>query len=134
LNDGTYVQIAINGKNFCTSAYKAYDVIADNVIKVSITGAISIIFTFLGIIAVTVIIATCAYFVVLYLPYYRDRIESPVAVTFVSGVIAFIVSGIYLSMIDVTSTSVLQCYFVDREHGKGRAQHAPERVLEILND
>ena len=34
------------------------------------------------------------------------------------GIITFVVSAVYLSMIDVTSISVLQCYMIDEEAGK----------------
>ena len=113
LNDGIYVQMAIKGNGYCSSAYDAYDIISNNAIKVTLTAGISIFFTIMGIIAITAAIAISAYFVVLKLTYFSTRIESPLIITFVSGVIAFLVSAVYLSMIDISSVSVLQCYLVD---------------------
>ena len=46
----------------------------------------------------------------------------------VSGLLAFIVSAIYLSMIDISATSVLQCYLVDHEQGNGKIRFANDRV------
>jgi hypothetical protein len=74
LNDGTYVQIAINGQGYCTSAYKAFDIVADNALKVTITAGISIFFTIMGIIAITAAIAIGSYFAVLKLNYFAVRI------------------------------------------------------------
>ena len=132
LNDGTYVQMAINGQGYCMSTFRAYDIISENALKVTITGGISILFTLMGIIAITVAVAIAAYFTVLELPYFKERIESPLILTFVSGVIAFLISTIYLSMIDVSSGSVLQCYLIDHERGRGKIRYANERIREIM--
>ena len=132
LNDGTYVQIAINGEGYCSSAVKAFNLIADNAIKVTITDGISIFFTVLGIIGISVGVGVGAYFAVLKMPYFNERISSPLIVTFVSGVIAFVVSAIYLSMIDVASSSVLQCYLVDNERGNGKIRYGNDRIREIM--
>ena len=49
-----------------------------------------------------------------------------------SGVIAFLISCVYLSMIDTASSAVLQCYLVDHERGNGKIRYANERVREIM--
>lgn len=131
LNDGTYVQIAINGSNYCTSTYKAFDILAENITKIGITEGISMFFTIMGVLGITVIVGFCSYFAVLYLPYYKERINSAFVTTFVSAAIAFVISCIYLSMIDVSSTSVLQCYLVDNERNNG-IRYANERVKELM--
>ena len=113
LNDGAYVELAIHGENYCSSSFKAYNVLYDNKQDLAISDAIAFFFTIMGILGVTSTVAVCVYFVVLYLPYYQERIESPLALTFVSGIIAFIISAIYLSMIDITTTSTLTCYLDD---------------------
>ena len=129
LNDGAMVQMAINGQGYCASASKAFNLMVDHGSKVSVTEVISFLFSLLGVAGISVLISMCAYFGTLYLPYYQERIESPLIVCFVAGVIAFIISGIYLSMIDVTSTAVLQCFLLDQEMGRGGAEHANERVV-----
>jgi hypothetical protein len=50
----------------------------------------------------------------------------------VSAVIGFLVSAVYLSMIDISANSVLQCYLVDHERGNGRIRYANERIREIM--
>ena len=89
---------------------------------------ISIFFTILGIIGITAIAAISVYFTVLYLPYYQDRISSPFVLTFLSAIIAFLVSSVYLSMIDVSASSVLQCYLIDAEKGRGSVRYASEKI------
>jgi|JI6StandDraft_1071083.scaffolds.fasta_scaffold598395_2 hypothetical protein len=134
LNEGTYVQIAITAQGYCSSTMRAYDLLADNILKIGITDGISIFFTFLGVLGISVGVAVAAYFSVLYIPYYRERISSPLIITVVSGILSFIISAIYLSMIDVSATSVLQCYLVDHEAGNGKIRHANDRIREIMTD
>lgn len=62
LNDGTYVQIAVKGTNYCSSAGRAYNILADNVVKLSITDGISLFFKILGILGIGVGITVAAYF------------------------------------------------------------------------
>ena len=71
LSQGTYVQIAIAGKGYCTSTFKAFDIIANNAIKVSLTDGLSIFFTILGVLGITLGIAVAAYFAILYIPFYQ---------------------------------------------------------------
>lgn len=132
LNDGTYVQVAINGQGYCASASKAFNITADNALKVTVTDGISIFFTIIGVVAISVGVAVSAYFAVLKLTYFSERVESPLIITFVSGIIAFLVSCVYLSMIDVASAAVLQCYLVDHERGNGKIRYANERIREIM--
>lgn len=132
LNDGTYVQIAITAQGYCSSTLRAFDLLADNVLKVGVTDSISIFFTFLGVLGISVGTAAGAYFSILYIPYYQGRIDSPLVVTVISGIIAFVISTIYLSMIDTSATSILQCYLVDHESGNGKIRYANDRVREIM--
>lgn len=132
LSDGTYAQIAISGKGYCTSTMRAFNIISDNITKISITDGISIFFTVLGILGITLGISVAAYFSILYIPYYQTRINNAFVVTVVSGIISFVISAIYLSMIDLTSASVLQCYMVDHELNGGKIRFANESVRNVL--
>lgn len=123
LSEGTYVQIAISAQGYCTSTFKAFDIIANNAIKVSLTDGLSIFFTVLGVLGITVGVAVGAYFSILYIPFYQERINNAFIVTLVSALIAFVVSAIYLSMIDGSASSVLQCYFMDHEVSGGKIRY-----------
>ena len=81
---------------------------------------------------ITSLVAIGSYFALLKMPYFNDRIESPLILTFVSAVIAFLTSSVYLSMIDTASSAVLQCYLTDHERGNGKIRYANERVREIM--
>ena len=53
--------------------------------------------------------------------------------TFIGGVIAFVIAAIYLSMVDIASASVLQCYLIDLS-ANGRVDYANDKIKELLVD
>lgn len=67
LNDGTYVQIAVAGTNYCSSTLDAYEIFAENVTKITITGSLSIFFQFLGIMGIGISVSVGAYFACQYI-------------------------------------------------------------------
>lgn len=62
LNDGTYVQIAVTGKGYCRSTFKAFSIISDNIAKISITDGISKFFTTLGVLGIGIGVTVAAFF------------------------------------------------------------------------
>lgn len=132
LNDGTYVQIAIAGTGYCTSATRAYNILADNVLKISITDGISLFFKILGILGIGVGMTVAAYFACQEIKYLAQTLTNPLIVTIASGLIAFVVAGIYLSLIDLSAQSIIQCYFVDHEHCNGYPRYARPQFKDII--
>lgn len=47
--------------------------------------------------------------------YFANLQTSPFVVTFVSGLIGMTFAGLYLSMIDLSATSVLQSVYIDNK-------------------
>lgn len=113
LNDGTYVQIAVTGKGYCRSTFKAFSLVSDNITKISITDGISMFFTMLGVLGIGVGVTVAAYFACEEIEYLAKTLTNPLVVTLTAGLIAFVVAGIYLSMIDLSAQSIIQCYFID---------------------
>ena len=124
--------MAITGDGYCSSTLKAAELLSENALRVGITDGIAIFFTILGVIGVSAAVAVAAYFSVWGISYYHSRISSPFSVTFISGLIAFIVSCVYLSMIDISATSVLQCFLTDRERNNGKVRFANEKLRSVL--
>ena len=93
---------------------------SDHGLKLTITGAVSLLFTLLGILGIGVGVAVSAYFAVKEIDYLDSRISDPVVITVVAGLIGLAVAAIYLSLIDTCSESVMICYLLDYEHGNGK--------------
>jgi solute carrier family 44 (choline transporter-like protein), member 2/4/5 len=132
LNDGTYVQIAVTGKGYCRSTLRAYSIVADNIAKISITDGISMFFTTLGVLGIGVGVTIAAFFVCEENEYLAKTLTNPIIVTIVAGLIAFVVAGIYLSMIDLSAQSIIQCYFIDHEFCNGFPRYARPQFKEII--
>jgi len=113
LADGVYVQIAVFGQGYCSSTMNAFNLISENTVKLAITDGISFFFTILGILGISVGVSVAAYFCCLEIDYFAKVLTNPLIVTIVSGLIAFVVASIYLSMIDISAQSVMQCYLID---------------------
>jgi hypothetical protein len=132
LNDGTYVQVAVKGTAYCTSASQAYNILADNVLKLSITDGISLFFKVIGILGIGVGVTVAAYFSCTQIKYLAETLTNPLIVTVVAGLIAFVVAGIYLSLIDLTAQSIIQCYLIDHDHCNGYPRYARAQFKDIM--
>jgi hypothetical protein len=86
----------------------------------------------MGILGITLTVSVGAYFAVTYIPYYQQQINSAFVITIVSGIISFVISAIYLSMIDISTCSVLQCHLADHEAGNGKTSHGHDSVRNVL--
>ncbi len=125
MNDGTYVQIAIAGTNYCSSTLDAYEIFADNVTKITITTSLCVFFKFLGIMGIGISITVAAYFTCQYVESLAKLLVNPLVVTIASGLIGFVIGGIYLSMIDLSAQSIIQCFLIDKKNGNnGNTKYA----------
>jgi choline transporter-like protein 2/4/5 len=107
------VLIAITGKGYCRSTYKAFNAIADNPLKFAITDGISVFFTTLGILGISIGVAIGVYIVCIKVQYFAIILTSPLIVTIAGWLIALIISAIYLSMIDISALSIMQSYLYE---------------------
>ncbi len=54
-------------------------------------------------------------------------------VTVASGLIAFVVAGIYLSMIDLSAQTIIQCFLIDKKNSSnGNPKYARQELKEIM--
>ena len=111
--------IGITGKGYCRSTFKAFGLISGNPLKFSITDGISIFFTTLGILGVSVGITIAAYIACIKISYFASLLTSPLIVTMACFLISLIISAIYLSMIDISALSIMQCYLYEHDLFKG---------------
>lgn len=132
LNDGTYVQIAVTGKGYCRSAIKSFGLVSDNIVKIGITDSVSMFFTTLGVLGIGIGVTVAAYFACQEIEYLAKTLSSPIIVTLASGIIGFVVAGIYLSLIDLSAQSIIQCYFIDHEFCNGFPRYAKPQFKEII--
>lgn len=132
LNSGTYVQIAVSGTNYCTSASRAYDIIEDNVTKLNVSDGISLFYKSLGTIGIGVGVTVAAYFCCQQITYLAEQLTTPLVVSIVSGLIAVTVAGVYLSLIDLSAQSIIQSFLIDQEHCNGYPRYARPQIRDMM--
>lgn len=89
-------------------------------------------FTTLGVLGIGIGVTVCAYFACQEIEYLAKTLSSPIIVTLTAGIIGFVVAGIYLSLIDLTAQSIIQCYFIDHEFCNGFPRYAQPQFKEII--
>ena len=94
-----FVQIALRSTNYCVSTFEAFKILITNPLKISITGLISYIVLFFGVVFIVAGICTAAYFVQIEVPYFAEVLTDPIPMTVIGGIITVIVAGVFLSVL-----------------------------------
>ena len=63
LTKGAWVQVALNGTNYCSSSLAAFKLIAGNPIRIAISTGLSSLVTLLGKLGISFIVMVGAYYV-----------------------------------------------------------------------
>lgn len=113
LTKAAYVQIAIKGVSYCEGAMAAFKLTLENPLRIAINTGLSSIIMFIGKATITTAITVSAYYSLMKIEYFSLRITSPLAPTIISGVIAFAVASIYMSVYGVSCNAIIQCFITD---------------------
>ena len=101
-----YIQCAMNGKNFCHSARRAFGLLFRNMGRVATLSVLSNLVIVVGKISVTLTCAGIAYY---YMRYHQhSSMNGYVVPTLFTGLIAYISSSVFLDVISITSDTLLQ--------------------------
>jgi len=123
LNKNAYIQIALRGTNFCTSARKAFQIILANVLRfgtVAVLGSVIHCIGYLFIMASTVI---SGYFILKGL--HSDM--SPTIPCIMYGLMAYVVGALFMNVFGMAVDTSLQCVIFAEE--KGIAEECVPRQL-----
>lgn len=119
INKHAYVQTALYGTMFITSAINAFTILTRNFLQIGVLQTITTFVLLLGKLLVSVF--TCfvgyalAYSGYLLIVDRGDPISSPLLVAIICFIIAFIVSSIFVRIVDTAIDTILQCFLVDYE-------------------
>lgn len=115
LNKNAYIQIAITGKNFCTSAKNAFLLILRNPARFAMLGMMGNIFNYLGILIIACGGTFFGYAMCTYNENLKNDLHSPIAPTLVCFMLSFFVAVIFMSVYSMSIDTILQCFFLDEE-------------------
>ncbi|EER06786.1 ctl transporter, putative [Perkinsus marinus ATCC 50983] len=136
LNKNAYIQTALLGTKFCTSAKNAFFLILRNAARIGVLGAIGNavrLFGYLFIMGKLGATAAAGYFITLEM--YDGEINSPVVPIIIFVVVGYVVGKLITNVFGLAVDSMLQCFVADEELNKasGGAQCTPPLLKKFLD-
>jgi len=117
LNKNAYIQTALLGTKFCTSAKNALMLILRNAGRIGVLGLMGILTNFLGKVVITAGTAVLGYFILNALN--PNDLTSIVAPCLIFVMIGYCVGTMVMSVFAMSVDTVLQCFVADEELAKG---------------
>jgi hypothetical protein len=113
LNKNAYIQMALMGTNFCTSAKKAFFLILRNAARFGTVAVLGQVVFFIGVFSITLATAVIGYFL---LGAMHPDVP-PLAPILVFTAIGYLVSQCYMSVFGMATDTSLQCFIACEEMG-----------------
>jgi hypothetical protein len=123
INKNAYIQTAIFGSSFCTSAKEAYCLIMRNAARIIAITYVSGGVVFVGKMFITTLTTGVAYFALdIEL---RDELYSAIGPLFFIALSAWFISGMFMGVFDMGIATILQCFVADEEmYGESQSMYA----------
>jgi hypothetical protein len=125
INKHAYIEIALRGKNFCTSAWEGFGLIIRNLGRFSSLAFIGSFFNIFGILFISICSALIGFLVLTKIEYYEEKIASPILPVFCIFMIGIIISTVFMDIFGISSDSLMHCFLLDKEIN-GAAKGFPE--------
>jgi len=131
LNKNAYIQIALLGTNFCTSAKNAFQLILRNFARFGVVATLGGILHFLGIVFITAASAGLGYFILQAL----HPEVTPVVPLLAYIAMGYMVANLYMNVFGLAVDSVLQCFIATEEMGDANTEDfVPKPLLSFLSN
>ena len=132
LNKNAYVQTALVGTSFCTSAKNAFSLIVRNAARFGVLSGISGLVNLFGRMFITAATAGIGWVMITY--WYENKIHSPILPIIAIIIIGYVIGGLIMNVFTVAVSSVLQCFLIDEEvHSEaGGAKFTPTQLEAYL--
>ena len=113
LNKNAYIQTAIFGTSFCSSARRAFFLIVRNAARISAITFISTVILFIGRLFITTVTCGAAYYFLE--TQLEGQLHSPIGPVVFVALMGYFVGGLFMSVFDLGITTVLHCFIADEE-------------------
>jgi solute carrier family 44 protein 1 (choline transporter-like protein)/choline transporter-like protein 2/4/5 len=132
INKNAYIQVALLGTNFCTSAKAAFQLILRNFARFGLIGALGKVTAFIGYTFITLATSICGYFI-LRATYPEANPVAPMIVFVLAG---YLVGRLYMAVFGMAVDTALQCYIISEEFGgeptDEKEQYVPGPLKKLL--
>jgi hypothetical protein len=132
LNKNAYIQIAILGKSFCSSAKAAFWLILRNAATISICAMIAPFVKKFGVLFIMVFTTYFGYQLLNFA--YGDEISSVVGPCFIYLIIGNMVGRLVMNVFGMAVDTALQCFVADKELNGPPAEdgHTPSELVSFM--
>lgn len=113
LNKNAYIQIALVGKGFCTSAKAAFFLIFRNMARFGAVAMLGSIIYCIGILFITIGSSAAGYFILKAL----HPEVTPILPMFMYAVTAYLVAKLFMNVFGLSVDTMLQCFIATEEMG-----------------
>lgn len=128
LNKNAYIQTALLGTPFCTSAKNAFYLIARNIVRFGVVTFLSNIVHFIGYFAITASSSVAGYFILQAM----HPNTSPVIPVVVYVFMSYLVAGLYMNVFGMAVDTSLQCVIAAEEMDCSTEDFVPGPLTSIL--
>jgi hypothetical protein len=132
LNKNAYIQCALHGTKFCTSAKNGFMLILRNAGRIGVLGLMGILTNFLGKVVIMAGTGVLGYFILSALN--PNDLTSIVAPCLIFVMVGYCVGTMVMSVFAMSVDTVLQCFVADEELAKGsdRSHVTPKGLAPFL--
>jgi len=133
LNKNAYIQTAIFGTSFCTSAREAFFLILRNARRVASLSYVSALLIFVGRLFIA-ILTTCIAYISIGRNIDPTNLHSPAGPAALVFVLAYVVGDMFLDLFEMSTETILQCFIADEEMFDGDSGYADGDLRKWFDD
>ena len=126
VNKHAFIQIALKGDSFCTSAFEGFGLIIRNLGRFSVLALVSGIFSLVGTLFITVASCIIGYFLITNVDTFSDELNSCVLPVVAFGLIGFVMGRVTMTIFSVSGDALIHSFLLDEELNKGQPKVFPE--------
>lgn len=113
INENAYIQVALTGENFCTSAMQAFILALKNAASFFITNGIGAFIYFLGKATIAIVNTAIGYVLITYVPDFEEDIDQPVPFLLLIFLMSYMMATTFMEVYGGVSLAILQCLYAD---------------------
>ena len=133
INRHAYIQIALRGKSFCTSAFDGFAIVIRNLGRWTILTMIGGIFNSIGKLFIAGVTGVAGYVIITEVTKYSEKLNSPLLPTLVFILTGYVIGSIFISIYGNACDALMHCFLVDCEINRD-AKHSPEQLRKFVED
>lgn len=139
LNDNAYIQIALTGQNFCSSAMASFSLALKHSGSFFITNGIGMLISMLGKLSIAIGNTLIGYLMLSKIETVAVNLESPIGPLVIIFLISYVMATIFMTVYSTTSLAILQCLYADVDicdqsgGDKFESSHRPREMEPIVN-